>query len=147
MAIYYGLINCSPPDVTVPRLPVQFLPVQFCCILVICIVLYEWPFCIVIIINLVREKNENKETHQSFPHTVLARRICQKVSKSAMQGCNSVLSIARKKWEIKILTRVQVQTRPKTLMKQKLIRVLGRVQDWARHYRPKYPGSRLLWTV
>ena len=33
MAIYYGLINCSPPEVTVSRLPVQFLPVQFLCIL------------------------------------------------------------------------------------------------------------------
>ena len=37
------------------------------------------------------------------------------------QGCNSVLilSLARKKREIKIFTRIQVQTRPKALMKQK----------------------------
>ena len=56
------------------------------------------------------------------------------------QGRNPVLSRARKKLEIKIFTQVQVQARPKTLMKSSSARGegkqkgVGRVQDCAGYY-------------
>ena len=74
-----------------------------------------------------------------------------RVSSNDNQGRNPVLSLARKKLEIKIFTQVQVQTRPKALMKSSFAcdegkkKGMGRVQDCAGYYHlSKWAGSRLL---